>query len=209
MITLNQLATEVIRGLVGGNKSTDSKIERREVILRLRQKSNELLKFEQVQKYALTGQKDLMQMGIATYECLVYEEGKVTLPEFYQKIVAVYPCGGKICDTLIQMNDPYVSSCLAEQVLCGTECDPDSKVGFYYVEQFSLIIKPAPKDGSKWTVKLFVMAPDSVDVDDPLPIMPEIQSNLINMVIQDMQPQVQTLEDVSADQNNQPIPING
>ena len=117
MITLNKLASEVIRTLSGGDQAAESRIARREVIQRIRQTMNELLKLELLQGRT-EGTRLPVAMYVATYPGLeVKAEGNVfitDLPEFYislpynKGIYSLHPDSTPLAQ-YIRRNNPYVS----------------------------------------------------------------------------------------------------
>ena len=190
MITLNKIASQIIRKLSGGDRSKDSPIERRDVVLRIRQVMAELLKLE-LYEYRNAGDRLPPGLYIATYSDLTItkdtdtEEKYVTLPEHFMSlpynkgIYRVAFSGSEV--SMIRRNNPYVSNVLPSASLEGHQG--------YYVEGFRLYLdnpEEINETKKKVTAKLLVPAPDSIGKDDSLPILPEHQAEIIRRVVNDM-----------------------
>lgn len=195
MITLNQLSTEVIRTMSGGDQSIESKIQRREVIVRIRQVLNEMLKVELL-NHRSEGTRLPVSQYIGTYPGLVVQEvgdqKHLELPETFlglpynKGIYALYP-DNRPKSQIIRRNNPYVSNGLASKYLEGSEG--------YWTEGFKVYFDDPEFSHKKVTAKLVIAAPDTIGKDDPLPITPEMQSQAIRAVTQDMMLQKAIPED--------------
>lgn len=183
MITVNQIAHQVRRDLTGGDTSKDSNFNIEYIKIRARQGLNKLLKLAIYEKRNNFDRSAVTQY-IATYPNLDVEEDTdrgepyLDIPEFYQSlphnkgIYAVCP-NDNHQEPLIRRNFQSVSY--------GLPCyHLEGKKG-YYVEGMRIYFDKDFDDG-KATLKLIVAAPDKFGDDDPLPILPEQQFDLIDMV---------------------------
>lgn len=192
MNTLNKIASQIIRRISGGDQSVDSQLDRRDVIVRIRQALNELLKGEILERRSV-GNRMPQPMYIGTFSGLAIAKGsnglESDIPEFFVSLP--YNAGihrvtltGKPMEAIIRRNNPSVSSSLE---CSGTEGRPS-----YWTEGFKIYFDEHTQVSTKKTIdlRLVVAAPDSIEIDDPLPILPEHVAPLIDIVTQRLAPQM-------------------
>lgn len=190
MTTIDNIASQIIRFLSGGNQSKDSVIDRRDIRLRVRQKANALLKLQLLQKRE-EGDRLLSPYYIATYAGLAIKRDETTkqlyteLPEFFfdlpynKGLYAVHP-DTKPYDLYVRRNNPYVSMSLPCSDLQGQEG--------YQIEGPRIIYDNSDlKTTTKMTHKLLLAGADKIGDSDPFPLTPDQVSDVINGVITDMQ----------------------
>lgn len=195
MITLRKLSAEVIRLESGGDPSNDSQLSQAYIVLLLRQALNTLLAPKIFEKL---GQDDRsgLHLLIVTYTVDVVGENDnkySDLPEFYHSML--FNDGLHIAPVedptnyFIQRHNPGVSRGLP----CA-DLDPEQysfwTVGkrVYYDETF---------DFPKVLMYLTVAAPDSVGIDDNLPIFPDMAIpaiQLVRQMLKDTPPQDKILD---------------
>jgi hypothetical protein len=182
-ITLRKLARQVIELESGGSQSVDSQLSEAYVILLCRQASN---KFLTQDLYARMSQDDrsTLQLMIASYEVTVAGENPnkyITLPEFYinlpfnKGIHGIAPVEDPT-NFFIPRQNPSVSFNLP----CS-DLEPET---YSYWTKGMKVYFDNDIDFAKVLVDLVVASPDTIDKDDPLPIYPEHQADLIVMVRQ-------------------------
>jgi hypothetical protein len=186
MITLSQIAEQYIRDVSGGDQSKDSQVDRREVIVKIRQLMNQLLMGSYFQKWN-EGDRSATTMYIASYELTINksedERYYVDLPEFYvslpynRGIHRVFRKGSPENGFTPQHNYSVSDRVNASRV---------NSIDYYYVEGLRVFLRgkhTVQKDG-KIVAQLIVAAPDSVGENDPLPIIPEHQSVILQALKQ-------------------------
>ena len=187
MITLRQIAQEVIRLESGGDSSNDSQLSEGYVIRFIRQASNKFLQTKVFERLSVDD-RSLLQLMIATYTVPVNGDSPnktITLPEFYMNLpfnkglAAIAPVEDPT-NHFIPRHNPAVSKYLP----CAN-LDPGQVS--YWTKGLTVYFDDTQNEFSKVLVDLVVASPDSIGVDDPLPIYPEQQYDLILMVRQMLQ----------------------
>lgn len=183
MITIRKIAQEIIRIESGGDQSNDSQLSEAYIILMVRQAANKLLApliYARYNEDDRTG----IEMMIATYEVNVQgtiPNKYIDLPEFYislpfnKGIRGISPIEDRT-NEFIPRHNPAVTRSLP----CA---DLEKGQHSYFTEGLKVYFD-GNFDSKKVLLKLVVAAPDSIPVDDPLPIYPEMQSDIISMVRQ-------------------------
>lgn len=189
MITLKELAYLYIDDVTANKESVDTHIDVRTVAIRIRQILNELLKAEYYDKYKIDDRSPV-PMAIATYTGIDIKYDEVeevyysALPDFYINLpygkgvhsVVVTSSNRKQKTPLIRRNTPDVSYNTMVYDLIREKS--------YYVEGLRIVYDNRQFRNSKAIVKLIVMAPDSVGLDDPLPVLPEHQAEVLRRLHQ-------------------------
>lgn len=202
MITLRKLSAEIRRLESGGDVSQDSQLSEAYVVLLVRQALNMLLHaklFDRLNDEE--PDRATPQLIIATYTVTVLGDSPnkyIVLPEFFQnqrfnKGLVVAPVEDPT-NHFIQRQNPGVSRNLP----CA-ELEEDQNSfwlkgkNIYFDEPFDL---------AAVLVDMPVAAPDSVGIDDVLPIYPEMEFQVIGAVRQMLQnqPIQDKLLDGNADQ---------
>lgn len=183
MVTLQQLAWEVIRLESGGSQSDDSELSEAYVIKMLRQAANKLLS-PIIYNNLNSDDRGTLPLVIASYTVDVqgsHPNRYLDLPEFYQSLpfnkglYGIAPVDNR-SKHFIPRHNPGVSY--------GLPCaDLDPGMSSYFTEGLRVYFddEMALK---KVLVKLLVVAPDNIAKTDSLPIFPEMQADLILMVRQ-------------------------
>ncbi len=183
MITIRQIAQEVIRLESGGSPSNDSELNEGYVMLMVRQASNRFLKNMILENYA-DDDRSTIPLMVVRYEVAVagtIPNKYITLPDFYihlpfnKGIRGVAPVKDPT-NEFIPRHNPAVSRNLP----CA---DLDPGQYSYYTEGLKIYFD-GDFDLGKVLLKLVVASPDSIEADDPLPIYAEHQADLIMMVRQ-------------------------
>lgn len=182
MVTLRKLAREIIELESGGSQSMDSNLSEAYVIQYVRQFSNTVL----VPKiYASLNQDDRsdLHLMVASYEVTVKGTGSnkyIDIPEFYMHhpnfnkgLAAIAPIDDPT-NHFIPRHNPAVSRNLP----CA-DLDPDQ---FSYWTKGLKAFFDNDLEFGKVLVDLVVASPDSIGVDDALPIFPELQGDIIRLV---------------------------
>ena len=184
MITLRQIAQEVMRLESGGDVSNDSQLNEGYVIRMVRQASN---KFLQAKIYERLNEDDRssIQLMIASYEVDVAGEMPnkyIDLPDFYMNLPfnkglhAIAPVEDPT-NHFIPRHNPAVSMNLP----CA---DLDPGQYSYWTKGLRVYFDGDQVDFGKVLVDLVVASPDNIEPDDALPIYPEQQYDLILLVRQ-------------------------
>ncbi len=181
-VTLRKMAQEVIRLESGGDQSMDSQLSEGYVILFIRQAANKLLNGRMLERMA-NDDRSTLQLMIASYEVTV--EGTlpnkfITLPDFYVNLPfnkglhAIAPVEDPT-NHFIPRHNPAVSKNLP----CA---DLDPGQYSYWTKGMKVYFDGDQVDFGKVLVDLVVAAPDNVGIDDALPLFPEHQVDIIQMV---------------------------
>ncbi|HDZ26201.1 hypothetical protein LCGC14_1022960 [marine sediment metagenome] len=188
MITLNKLAYQIMRIPSGGDRLKDSQINKAYVILHCRQELNALIKpflFDNMKM----GVRSTLPMFIGNYDLTVKEESDppkriyldvpevyIHIPPYNMGLYSVHPVGRPF-DVVIPRHNPQVSQKLEAGELQG-------QAG-YYVEGLKLYFDQAKGENITkiMTLKIIIGAPDTIGIDDALPIYPEQQGILQDMVL--------------------------
>lgn len=179
-ITLRQIASQIHRLESGGDLSNDSQFDDGYTIMLARMAANTLLK---PKIYANLSEDDRgsLPMLIATYTLPVKGDGKhkyITLPEFFQSLPFNRGLKGiapveEPTYQFIPRNTPEVSHNLP--------CADAEMQGTFYQEGMNVIFDKEIEFGFV-LAKLLVVAPDSIGPDDFLPLPPEDQISIIQIV---------------------------
>lgn len=196
MITLGVIAQQAIRRLVGGNQSKDSQLDRREVILRLRQIMNEKAKMSFFENYklgdaAVEGQYVATYLNIPILKDTGRNEQYSEIPVSYvalpkgRGVREVSPMKGN-CNpfAIIQHGSKGIYRNLPAGNLQGhIGCYPEGN-RIYYSNN------PISKGFDKVLMKLAVAAPDDLLDTAPLPIDASIENQLVNELVMFFQKKV-------------------
>lgn len=183
MITLQQLAWEVIRIESGGSQSDDSELSESYVIKMLRQAANKLLS-AQIYNNLNSDDRGSLPLCIASYTVSVqgsHPNKYIDLPEFYMALpfnkglYGIAPVDDR-SKHFIPRHNPGVSRDLP----CA---DFDPGTYSYFTEGLRVYFdNNLPL--AKVLVKLLVAAPDNISKTDNLAIYPDMQVDLIMLVRQ-------------------------
>ena len=187
MITLKKLACQFIDD-ISGNRTSDSRIDERDVILKIRQLMNEVMNLKYFEKYQ-EGDKSPISLYIYTYQLTMQHDttlnrAYVTLPDFY----ATLPHNRGIHEiwrqefpdqSIILTHQPRVS----RNLRAGNVAD----IIYAYLEGFNVYfrnISVEPDDEPETIiVQSVIAAPDSIGINDPLPIVAEHQSEILKRLM--------------------------
>lgn len=181
-VTLRKIAREIIELESGGARSIDSNLSEAYVIQYVRQASNTVLAPRVYEKMSQDDRSGLHLM-IASYEVSVagtIPNKYITLPEFYislpfnKGIHAIAPVEDPT-NHFIPRHNPGVSRNLP----CA---DLDPGQYSYWTKGMKVYFDGDQVDFGKVLVDLVVASPDSIGVDDALPIFPEHQTEIIRIV---------------------------
>lgn len=198
MITLRKLAYQYLDTVSGGGMTNDSRIDERDVIIKIRQLMQEVLALNYFGKYQ-EGDRSAVSTYIASYQLTPeidkeLKQTKVAIPEFYMSLP--YNRGihraffiDKPYKDFILQHSPGVSSNLPAGKVHGEV--------YAFVEGFKMVIRNVNQEpGSqlpKVVIQLIIPAPDSIGPEDMLPIIPEQQAEILRRLRAEWQPIPQDL----------------
>lgn len=181
MITLRQICRQIIELESGGAQNVDSNLSEAYIIQYIRQMSNTVLK-PRVYENLSQDDRSVLALMVASYEVTVKGTGSnkyIDLPEFYMSLpfnkglAAVAPIDDPTAFFIPRLN-PAVSKNLP----CA-DLDPGQ---FSYYSKGMKVFFDNELEFGKVLVDLVVASPDSIGVDDPLPIFAEHQIEIIQKV---------------------------
>lgn len=203
MVTLNQIADLVIHDFSGGDKSKDSQMDRRDIILKARSYLNPILKLDYFGKMN-EGDRSAIASAIATYEMTLSENDAqqkyFDLPDFFltlphnKGVHRIFAKGNPSTDYIMQQH-PGVSGNL-----------PHTKINnlqFFSVEGSRVVMGKGctAKKADRLILQLIVPAPDTIADDDPLPLLKEHLGDVMARLKQDFAPLSQLPPDMANNQN--------
>lgn len=200
MITLLQLAYQFIDDMSGGAQTSDSKLDERDVILKIRQIMNEIMVLKYFEKYQ-EGDRSAISLYISTYELTLEKDANrnitfVTIPEFYAQLPynrGIHRAWLKQDSDEGEFNDIVISHQPAVSSKLRAGNVPGIKYG--YLEGFKLVLRNVQFDKTpqKAFIQLIIAAPDSIGINDPLPVVPEQQSEIYKRLMAIYRPVPQDL----------------
>ena len=198
MITLRKLAYQYLDTVSGGGMTNDSRIDERDVIIKIRQLMQEVMALNYFGKYQ-EGDRSAVSMYIASYKLTPefdkeLKQCKIDIPEFYMSLP--YNRGvhraffiDKPYKDFILQHNPGVSSNLPAGKVFGQN--------YAFLEGLKMVIRNVNQEPGttlpKVVLQLIIPAPDSVGPDDPLPIIPEQQAEILRRLRAEWQPIPQDL----------------
>lgn len=183
MISLRQIAQEVIRLESGGDVSNESPYDEGYTIRLARQAANTLLA-PMIFGNLAEDDRGTLELLIVRYTVDVQEDEDgnqyMTLPEFFMRLPFNRGLRG-----IAPVEDPSNEFIPRHQpgVSRGLPCADVEQQYSYYQEGFTIYFDQELEFG-KVLLKLLVAAPDSILPDAPLPLYPEMQLPIIQMVRQ-------------------------
>lgn len=180
-VTLRKLAREIIELESGGGQSTDSNLSEAYVIQYVRQMSNTVLMPRIYEKLA-QDDRGVLNLMVVTYTVNVQGTGSnkyIDLPDFYislpfnKGLAAVAPV-----DDPTNFFIPRLNPAVSRNLPCA-DLDPDQ---FSYWSKGRKVYFDNDINFGKVLVDLVVASPDSVGIDEFLPIYPEHQIEIIQKV---------------------------
>ena len=188
MITLRSLAWQFIDDFSGGGKTVDSKLDERDVILKIRQIINEILPLQLYKNYA-EGDVSGPAMYIATYELTLLNDADrnlayITLPEFHTSL----PYNRGIHRIYLK-DDPYRDIVISHQPGIGANLKAGNVAGINYGFQEGLkfilrnVSVEPDEEPKKVIYQPIIAAPDTIGINDPLPIIPEQQGEILKRLM--------------------------
>jgi hypothetical protein len=187
MTTLKSFAYQFIDDFSGGGKTTDSKLDPRDVILKTRQLLNEVMNLKFFEKYN-EGDRSAISMYISTYTLTLEHDSErniafVTIPEVHHSLP--YNRGvhrawlkkdsdeGEFNDIVLSQHPGIGAKLRAGQV---------AGIRYAYMEGLKLVLRQTyvdADDPQEVFVQLIIAAPDSIGESDPLPCTPEQLSEVM------------------------------
>lgn len=198
MVTLRTLAYQYLDTISGGGMTNDSRVDERDVIINIRQLMSEVLSLNYFQKYQ-EGDRSAVALYISTYKIQPdfdkeLKQCVVSIPELYMSlpynrgIHRAYFIDKPYKDFVIQHN-PGVSSNLPAGKVSG--------VNYCHFKGFTMVIRNVNQEPGttlpKVVLELIIPAPESIGVNDPLPIIPEQQAEILRRLRAEFQPIPQDL----------------
>ena len=190
MVTLNQLASQFIDDISGQSKTTDSRWDVREVVLKIRQLLNEVMVLNYFGKYQ-EGDRSAITQYISTYKLTLQNDSDlnrafVTFPEGYVSL----PYNRGVHRVFLKRDDEnYKDVVISHNPGVGQNIKagnvPDVIYG--YLEGLNLVFRnlSVEPDDEPLTVvaQLIIAAPDSIGLNDPLPVVPEQVSEVMKRLM--------------------------
>lgn len=181
MITLRKIARLIWHDVDGGDPSSDSRLNEKYIILRVRQKLQAKMKIQRFERMK-EGDNTVMAQYIYTYTG-VEVQGKsgggypyIDLPDFYPSLP--YNKGIKDVCPNEDLFNPYIRK-NNPSVTMGLKCgELQGKLG-WWPEGLKVYFDKDKSIADTVAVKLLLPAPDAIGEDDPLPVTPEIQDEII------------------------------
>lgn len=190
MNTLRQLAYLIIDELTAGKPDTEMAYDEREIIMRLRMQLSELFKIQRLENRA-EGSREIVPIYIYTYTDQTVNFPSATakyctvpVPDFYvnlpynKGIYAVAPNN--------DIHDHYTrrrNQTITRRLKCG---DLQGKMG-WWSEGMTIYLSPPSRVPKTVAIKLVLPAPSAIGDNDPLPLTPELQAQLLRLVKADIQ----------------------
>lgn len=190
MITLNQIADLILHDFEGGLPSHDSKMDRRDIVKKLRVFLPTVLKPVMWNKIA-EGDRSAIPQAIYTYELTLEEDGQrrkfIAIPDLYMALHdnrgfhRLYVKGNPYVDFIL-MNNPGVSGQLPHAHMRGVQ--------YVYLEGMNVVIGPGSiaKKADTMVLQIINPAPDAIGDNDLIPMIPEQVADLIRLVKMDYAP---------------------
>lgn len=189
MITLKQFSWEIARIISGGQLNKDTELDTRYITSLIRTAMNELIPIEVIRKRSAADDRSAIRMYIASYTLDVeFDDDTLRsyadLPEFYQSMAynrGIYAVSAvdKPHEPMIQRLNPEVTSRLP----CGKL---QGQIGFS-VEGFRIWwdknLGAKGTDIAKVLARIIVAAPDTIGLDDMLPIIPQQKAIILDRVL--------------------------
>lgn len=182
MITLRKLAALHISDVSGGDQSKDSQIDEREVMLKIRQLMSELLFLKLFEKYN-DGDRSPVAQYIASYDVLIKTETIYRysdIPEFFITLPS-----NRGVHRLFEKDKPRKDFIPLENPAVTQDLESANiyKNSYYYIEGMRIYYTKLVNPNAKYvTMQLIIPAPDTIGKDDPLPIIPEQQSEILRQL---------------------------
>lgn len=177
-VTLRKIAYQFRKMMAGGDPNPDFPITEAYAVLHARQCLNFLLKpeyFDNVNNDQRSGGLELM---IASYEVDVLGEDNhqyLDLPDFYIRLP--FNKGLKGIAPIEEPTNEFIPRHTPEVTFNLPCADAEGQMTYYTEGKKVYFDKEV--DLAKVLVKLIIAAPDSIGVDDSLPIYPEQQTSLL------------------------------
>jgi hypothetical protein len=207
MTTLRILANQFIDDISGQSKTADSRWDEREVVLKIRQLLNEVMILAYFGKYQ-EGDRSAITQYISTYKLPLQNDSDlnrafVTLPEGY----AALPYNRGIHRVFFKRDDEnYKDVVISHNPSIGqnTKAGRVPDVVYGYLEGFNVFFRnlSVEPDDDPLTVvaQLIIAAPDTIGLNDPLPVVPEQVSEVMKRLMASYRP---TPIDLAANGNPQ------
>ena len=202
-MTLREIADLIIHEFEGGDRSKDSQMDRRDIILKARNYAAAVLKpiyFEKLNE----GDRTAVAQAIYSHEgSLAKDEASrqyIEVPDAYMNLHGnrglhrVFIKGNPYTDFVIQHN-PGITSNLDHMLLEGNQ--------FCYIEGRRIIMSKGCKasKGDKIVVQIINPAPSSLAETDQLPASPEQVAEIMRLIRQDYAPVIAIPNDTLNNQN--------
>lgn len=202
MITLNQLADMLLHDFEGGIPSKESKLDRRDIILKARGFIHAVVKPLYYEKWN-EGDKSAIPQCIYSYELSLLEdaEGKyISIPDFYMAlpdnrgIHRVYVKGNRFSDFVIQTN-PGITGDLPHSSMKGVQ--------YCSIEGLKVRMNKGctAKKADRMILQIINIAPEALAADAALPLMGEQLAELIKLLKMDYAPFANIQSDYLNDNN--------
>ena len=182
MITLRQICRQIIELESGGAQNVDSNLSEAYIIQYIRQMSNTVLK-PRIYENLSQDDRSVLALMVASYEVVVKgttPNKYIDLPEFYMSLpfnkglAAVAPI-----DDPTNFFIPRLNPAVSKNLPCA---DLDPGQYSYYAKGMKVFFDNDGFEFGKVLVDLVVASPDSIGVDDSLPLFPEHQIEIIQKV---------------------------
>lgn len=196
--TLSSLAWLFIDDVSGQGRTTDSRLDPRDIILKIRQLMNEVMDLKYFEKYN-DGDRGAITLYISTYKLTMQHDADlnrayVIIPDFYK--TQSYNRGiHRAWRKEFPDNDIVISH--HPQIGGNTRAGNVANIVYGFMEGFNLVfrnISVEPDDEPEIVVvQTIVAAPDAIGANDPLPIIPEQQAEILRRLMAMYRPTPQDL----------------
>lgn len=204
MTTLKNIADLIMHDWSGGDRSKDSQLDERDVIKKARLYCNSVLK-PVIYEKKNEGDNSAITQAIYSYELNLQEDSAqqkyLAIPDSYMALVhnkgihRLYIKGNPYNDFVI-MHQPGISGRLPHTKM--------KNIQFCYVE--GMLVKMGPgctaKKADKLVLQIINAAPDSIGINDNLPMMPEQLTEVLRLLKADYMPTMGIVNDQLNNQNS-------
>lgn len=186
MITLRAMAYQFWDDIGGQAISADTRFDEREIALKIRQIMNEVMPMKFYEQWN-EGDRGAIDIYISSYELVLqkdtaFDRAIITIPDFFQGA----PYGRGIHRVFLK-KDPYNDFVRSHNAAIGKNLPAGNVKGvnYYYMEGYTMVarnilLEPDDTDEDrKVIVQLLIAAPDKIGINDPLPILPEHQNEIL------------------------------
>ena len=183
MITLSKMAHQFIDDVSGGGRTADSKLDVREVVLKIRQLMNEVMALKFYDKYA-EGDKTPISTYISTYTIAITTDSLgrkcIVLPEFHADLPynrglhRLWLAADSTMKDIVISHNPGIGGNIKAGKVFG--------INYAHQEGLNVILRSTSVSGNV-IYQPIIAAPDTIGLNDALPIVPEQQAEILRRLM--------------------------